>query len=227
MLAAEQDMVGVCMTAAGLRVLPTFGRIPRLGTNPISIAAPAKTEPYLLFDVATSAVAGNKIVLAERVGALMEPAWVAGLDGVPITEPQPVPPRGEFNQLPLGGTREQGSHKGYGLALMVEVLCTLLSGGVPMMLDADSGAKHYFAAYNIEAFTDLEGFKEMMDHTLQTLMETPPSADAEQVIYPGLPEHQHLHDRRANGIPLHTEVIGWFDSITTELGIQPLERTAG
>jgi L-2-hydroxycarboxylate dehydrogenase (NAD+) len=224
MLAAEQDMVGVCMTSAGLRVLPTFGRIPRLGTNPISIAAPAKTEPYLLFDVATSAVAGNKIVLAERVGALMEPAWVAGLDGVPITEPQPVPPRGEFNQLPLGGTREQGSHKGYGLAMMVEVLCTLLSGGVPMMLDAQSGAKHYFAAYNIEAFTDLDEFKEMMDHTLQTLMETPPADGEERVIYPGLPEHEHMTDRKVNGIPLHSEVIEWFDHIADELGIPALER---
>jgi L-2-hydroxycarboxylate dehydrogenase (NAD+) len=224
MLAAEQDMVGVCMTSAGLRVLPTFGRIPRLGTNPISIAAPAKTEPYLLFDVATSAVAGNKIVLAERVGALMEPAWVAGLDGVPITDSQPVPPRGEFNQLPLGGTREQGSHKGYGLAMMVEVLCTMLSGGVPMMLDSGSGAKHYFAAYNIEAFTDLDEFKEMMDQTLQTLMETPPADGEERVIYPGLPEHEHEVDRKANGIPLHTEVIEWFDLITNELGIASLDR---
>jgi L-2-hydroxycarboxylate dehydrogenase (NAD+) len=227
MLAAEADMVGVCMTAAGLRVLPTFGRIPRLGTNPISIAAPARTEPYMLFDAATSAVAGNKIVLAERVGALMEPGWVAGLDGAPITDAQPVPPRGEFNQLPLGGTREQGSHKGYGLALMVEVLSTLLAGGIPTMLDPESGAKHYFAAYNIEAFTDLDGFKDTMDHMLQALQETPPAAGEEQVIYPGLPEHEHERDRRANGIPLHTEVVGWFDGITAELGISPLERLSG
>jgi L-2-hydroxycarboxylate dehydrogenase (NAD+) len=226
MLAAEQDMVGVCMTSSGLRVLPTFGRVPRLGTNPISIAAPAKSEPYLLFDAATSAVAGNKITLAERVGALMEPAWVAGLDGVPITTPQPVPPRGEFNQLPLGGTREQGSHKGYGLALMVEILCTVLAGATPTMLDVNSGSKHYFAAYNIEAFTDLDEFKEMMDQMLQTLQETPPAADAEAVIYPGMPEHQHEQDRRANGIPLHTEVVAWFDTITAELGIDPLERMA-
>ncbi len=224
MLAAEQDMVGVCMTAAGLRVLPTFGRIPRMGTNPISIAAPAGTEPYVLFDAATSAVAGNKIVLAERVGADMEPAWVAGLDGVPITEAQPVPPRGQFNQLPLGGTREQGSHKGYGLALMVEILSTMLSGGIPTMLNPDAGAKHYFAAYNIEAFTDLAGFKEMMDTTLQTLQETPPADGAERVIYPGLPEHEHEADRKVNGIPLHSEVIAWFDLIAEELNIAPLER---
>lgn len=224
MLAAEEDMVGVCMTAAGLRVLPTFGRIPRIGTNPISIAAPARTEPFVLFDAATSAVAGNKITLAERVGALMEPAWVAGLDGVPITDSQPVPPRGEFNQLPLGGTREQGSHKGYGLALMVEILSTLLSGGIPTMLNPDAGAKHYFAAYNIEAFTDLDGFKEMMDVMLQTLQETPPADGAERVLYPGLPEHEHEVDRRVNGIPLHSEVIAWFDLITAELGIPSLQR---
>ena len=226
MLAAKEDMVGVCMTAAGMRVVPTFGREPRLGTNPISIAAPARTEPYLLFDAATSAVAGNKIVLAERVGALMESSWVAGLDGAPITDAQPVPPRGEFHQLPLGGTREQGSHKGYGLALMVEVLGTLLSGGIPSMLDGNVGAKHYFAAYHIEAFTDLDEFKDTMDHMLQTLQETPPAVGEEGVIYPGLPEHAHERDRRANGIPLHSEVNGWFDGITAELGIARLERLA-
>lgn len=224
MLAARADMVGVCQTSSGLRVLPTFGREPRLGTNPISIAAPAKSEPFLLFDAATSAVAGNKIVLAERVGALMEPGWVAGLDGAPITEPQPVPPRGEFNQLPLGGTREQGSHKGFGLALMVEVLATLLSGGIPTMVDGNISSKHYFAAYNVEAFTDLDGFKDTMDRMLQTLQETPPAAGQEAVIYPGLSEHQHEQDRRANGIPLHAEVINWFDGMTAELGIPLLER---
>lgn len=226
MLAAEADMVGVCMTSSGMRVLPTFGREPRLGTNPISIAAPANTEPYLLFDAATSAVAGNKIVLAERIGSLMEPGWVAGLDGAPITEPQPVPPRGEFHQLPLGGTREQGSHKGYGLALMVEVLSTLLGGGIPTMVDGNIGSKHYFAAYNIEAFTDLDAFKDNMDRMLQTLRETPPAIGQERVIYPGLSEHEIEQQRRAHGIPLHSEVVTWFDGITSELGIPALERMA-
>ncbi len=73
MLAAEEDMVGMCMTVGHTLVLPTFGAEPRFCTNPISIAAPAKNEPAVLFDAATSAIAGNKIGLARRVGADLMP----------------------------------------------------------------------------------------------------------------------------------------------------------
>jgi L-2-hydroxycarboxylate dehydrogenase (NAD+) len=224
MLAALEDMVGVCMTAMSVLVLPTFGALPRLGTNPLSIAAPARTQPYLLFDAATSAIAGNKIRLAERLGVDMEPGWVAGLDGAPIVDRRPVPPGGAFYQLPLGGTREQGSHKGYGLALMGEVLCTLLSSSIPSMLDPEIGSRHYFAAYDIAAFSDVDTFKDTMDRMLLTLQETPPAPGEERVIYPGLPEFEAERDRRAHGIPLHTEVVEWFDFITSELGLPPLER---
>ena len=76
MLAAQEDMVGMCMTATQPSVVPTFGAEPRFGTNPIAIAAPAKQQPAVLFDVATSAVAGNKIGLATRVGSNLLPGWV-------------------------------------------------------------------------------------------------------------------------------------------------------
>ena len=68
MLAAQQDMVGVCFTGAGLSMVPTFASKPMLGTNPIAIAAPARHEAPMLFDAATSAIAGNKIRLAMRIG---------------------------------------------------------------------------------------------------------------------------------------------------------------
>jgi LDH2 family malate/lactate/ureidoglycolate dehydrogenase len=230
--AARQDMVGICATAMSVLVLPTFGAVPRLGTNPISIAAPARTQPYLLFDAATSTIAGNKLRLAERVGAPVEPGWIAEPDGTPITEPRPVPQGnmyglGNYNLLPLGGTREQGSHKGYGLGLLVEVLCTMLSGGVPGMFQQEEIrplARHHFAAYNIAAFTDVDQFKATMDRMLLTLQETPPAPGHERVLYPGLPEFEEERDRRANGIPLHREVIEWFDRATAELGVATIER---
>src|SRR5262249_25585727 len=109
MLAAEQDMVGVCFTGAGLSVVPTFAAKPLLGTNPIPIAAPARREAPLLFDAATSAIAGNKIRLAMRVGSPLLAGWVTDTDGTPIMEEKPVFNREDIYQLPLGGTREQGS----------------------------------------------------------------------------------------------------------------------
>ena len=221
LLAAEADMVGMVMTGAGNSIAPTFGAEARVGTNPLAIAAPAKEEAPLLFDAATSAIAGNKLRLAARVGANLLPGWIAELDGTPIMEETPMRERDEFLQLPLGGTRELGSHKGYGFAMLVEVLSTMLSGALPSMLGA-TGSKHHFAAYSIEAFTDVDAFKENMDRMLKTLRETPPAPGHDRVLYPGLSEYEEEQDRRANGIPLHTEVIQWFDDITGELSIPGL-----
>jgi len=223
-LAAQQDMIGVCMTAAGLLVAPTFASEGLLGTNPIAIAAPAKNQPPVLFDAATSAIAGNKLRLAARVGANLLPGWVAERDGTPIMEETPVRERDQYYQLPLGGTREQGSHKGYGLALMAEILATFLAGALPSMISGNPGvSRHYFAAYNIESFTDLDTFKETMDRMLQMLRETKPAPGQDRVLYPGLSEFEEEQDRRTNGIPLHKEVIQWFEDISGELeGIPPL-----
>lgn len=227
MLAAEQDMIGVAMTAAGLHVLPTFGAAPRLGTNPIALAAPARHQPFLLFDVATSAIANNKVRLAERLGTDMEPGWISDAEGTPMMEQHPLPERGTFHLLPLGGTRQLGSHKGYGFGLMVEVLSTLLTGALPMMLDPTSGAKHFLAAWNIAAFTDVEQFKDTMDAMLRTLRETPPAPGEERVLYPGLPEHDAERERRATGIPLHPEVVAWFNAICADLDLPRLQHEAG
>jgi L-2-hydroxycarboxylate dehydrogenase (NAD+) len=222
MLAAQQDMVGVCFTAAGLHVVPTFASKPLLGTNPIALAAPARHEAPMLFDAATSAIAGNKIRLAMRVGSPLLAGWVTDKDGSPIMEEKPVFNRDDFYQAPLGGTREQGSHKGYGFALMAEVLATALSGALPTMLAPGSGSKNQFAAYNIAAFTDVERFKDTMDEMLKMLRTAPPAPGQERVLYPGLSEAEEIVHRRAHGIPLHKEVFQWFGECTGEMGLAPL-----
>jgi LDH2 family malate/lactate/ureidoglycolate dehydrogenase len=137
-------------------------------------------------------------------------------------EEKPVFNRDEYYQAPLGGTREQGSHKGYGFALMAEVLSTVLSGALPTMLAPGSGSKNHFAAYNIEAFTDVEQFKDTMDAMLRTLRTAAPAPGQERVLYPGLSEFEETQIRRAKGIPLHKEVLQWFAECTSELGLGPL-----
>src|SRR5437879_10328517 len=86
MQAVLEGMVGVCFTGAGLSVVPTFARKPLLGTNPIALAAPARHEAPMLFDAATSAIAGTKIRLAMRVGPPLLPAWGTDRDGNPIMD---------------------------------------------------------------------------------------------------------------------------------------------
>ena len=221
MVAAERDMIGICTTATGTTAPPTFGAEPRVGTNPFAFAAPAGEEAPLLFDAATTVIAGNKMSLAARVGATLLPGWIAERDGTPIMEETPVRERGTYYMLPLGTTREQGSHKGYAFSLMTEVY-GMLSGSLPTMLDADGSAGDSFAAIDVSAFTDVSEFKGHMDKMLKALRETKPAPGHDRVLYPGLSEYEEERDRRENGIPLHREVIDWFGRITGELSVPPL-----
>ena len=123
------------------------------------------------------------------------------------------------NLLPLGGNRDQGSHKGYGLSLFVEILCTILSGNVPNMVDPNGNLCHFFAAFNIESFTEYNIFISNMDAMLETLLNTPPTPEADRVIYPGIMEYENEQDRIENGIPLHKEVVGWFSSTSKSMKI--------
>jgi LDH2 family malate/lactate/ureidoglycolate dehydrogenase len=216
-LALERDMIGMAMTSSGLYVAPTFGAKPMLGTNPIAMGAPAREETSFLFDASTSSVAMNKVALTRKNEGTVPPGWIAKSDGAPVMEQSPVPE--DCMLLPVGGTREIGSHKGYGLAVMVEVLCSLLSGGVTKFADPDKFA-HHFLAYNIDAFTGLESFKDQMDVFMKGLRECPPAPGHERVLHAGIPEKEAEADSRANGIPYHPEVVQWHQEIADELGIE-------
>jgi LDH2 family malate/lactate/ureidoglycolate dehydrogenase len=217
-LALERDMIGVATTLGGLEVVPTFGAEPRVGLNPIAIAAPAGQEPPFLLDASTSSVAANKIRIARRLGAILPGGWIAQPDGTPILEPGPVPD--EFLMLPLGATREIGSHKGYGLGVGVDILAGLLGGDRAGFLRSPGDVSHHFLAYRIDAFTDPVAFRAEMDRLLRGLRETPPAPGHERVLYPGLPEHEALQDREARGIPYHPDVIDWFRKTAAELGAE-------
>ena len=217
-MALAHDMVGVSMTAGGVSVAPTHGAEPLLGLNPIGIAAPSDKEPPFIFDASMSSVAGNKIRLLQRYGGKVLPGWIAGADGAPIMAEAAVPDR--FLMLPLGATREIGSHKGTGLAMLVEVLCSVLTGtgAGPHRRHA---AAHYFMAYNVAAFTELETFKADMDAYLRSILDCKPAPGEERVVYPGIPEHKAERDRAAHGIPYHPDVVDWFNGAMTELGLAP------
>lgn len=217
MLALKHDMIGMCMTAVGPGVLPTFGRQPRLGTNPIAVAVPAKEMHPFVFDAATSMVAVNKLELARRLGAILPGGWVADMEGTPIMEPGPLPEK--YQVLPMGGTRELGSHKGYGLASVVEIMCSILAGAAPAAIVGRGPSNHLVAAYDIDAFTPVEEFKAMMDEWLRVMEATPPAPGHDRVLTPGQEEHEMEQERRVQGIPLHKEVVQWFEDICLKLEI--------
>lgn len=220
MLALPHDMIGYCLTGGGVLTVPTFGAVPRLGANPHAWAVPADREPAFVLDISSSAVAGNKIGLLRRNGRTALPGWLADDKGTPIMEEAPPPAHTWL--LPLGGTREIGSHKGYGLAALAQILGGILSAApVPFGPIPTGELNHFVAAYAIDAFTDVPAFKARMDTFLRHLRETPPAPGHDRVYYAGLPEHEEALARRARGIPLHREVVTWLDQITTELGVRP------
>src|SRR5947209_19906209 len=124
--ALERDLIGWAMTNSTKLVAPVWGAEPMLGTNPIAIAFPAKQEPPIVIDMATSAVALGKIEMALRKGSPIPPGWGLDRHGSPTTRPEDIINGGSL--LPLGSDPERGSHKGYCLAMMVDILSAVLSG---------------------------------------------------------------------------------------------------
>lgn len=214
-LALPHDMIGLAVTIGGLQVAPTHGARAMVGLNPIAVAVPAGAEAPFVFDASMSSVAGNKIRIARRLGATVAPGWIARPDGTPIMTETPVPD--DFLMLPLGGTREIGSHKGYGLAVIVDILAGVLSGTGPGFLHPRD-VSHHFTAWRIDAFRDVAEFKADMDALLGGLRSCPPAPGADRVLYAGLAEAEALADRSARGIPYHPDVVDWFRRTCAERG---------
>jgi LDH2 family malate/lactate/ureidoglycolate dehydrogenase len=213
-------MIGMCMTSTMPFMIPTFGAEPRLGTNPIAVAAPADKEAPFVYDAATTVVANNKITLARRSGVKLSPGWIADANGTPIMEETPAPPPGVDRILPLGSIKEMGSHKGYGLAGVVEVFSGILSGGGYGAINPKNVCNHCVVAYNIEAFMDTKQFKSTMDDWLRMLKSTKPAPGHNRVFYPGLPEAETEREYKAKGIPLHREVVDWLRKTCQEYHTQ-------
>jgi LDH2 family malate/lactate/ureidoglycolate dehydrogenase len=221
LMALEQDMIGVAMVSAGggLQV-PLWGTEPVFGTQPVAWSAPTEAMPPFVFDIATTQVAANKLMLTRRIGSQLEPGWITGLDGEPILEAVDSPDYGGFFMLPFGGTRENGGHKGSGFAAIVDIMAGILSGNRPGFL-AESGRHSLFVmALKVDAFTDVDSFKSDLDSLLDRISGMRPVTGQDRVYYAGLIEHEEMIARKQQGIPYHREVVTWFDRTAEELGIE-------
>src|SRR5439155_15551612 len=132
-IAAERGVIGMVTSATrGVTMVPTFGAEPVLGTNPIAFAAPAKRNPPFQLDMATTTVAAGKVKVYKLNHKPLPPGWVVDASGQAVTDPEEafshVFEKPEGGITPLGGTRDLGGHKGYGLAVLVHILGGVLSG---------------------------------------------------------------------------------------------------
>ncbi|MBI4337536.1 MAG: Ldh family oxidoreductase [Chloroflexi bacterium] len=221
MMAIPQGMIGMAMTNTGPIVLPTGGKEPVFGTNPIAVAAPAgKEAPYCL-DIGTSATVYQKVILTARLGKPLPYGVAADEEGKPTTDPQVAAKARKL--LPLGSTPELGSHKGYGLGLYVDLMCGLLSGhgaGIQMQRGQSyGGSGHFFGAIRVDAFRPLDEFKAQMDDMAQRIHRIPPLEGFKQVLIPGDIEHAKEQQRLKEGIPLLSAVVAELKQLATEVGV--------
>ena len=143
MMALEHDMIGMASTNSVRYGAPTFGRDVMLGTNPLAYAIPADKEPAFVLDFARTTVPKGKLEVYKSKGLPLKEGWAIDRNGNMTTDPDEAL-RGAL--LPLGGFgTDHGGHKGYGLGLLVDILCGVLSGGkfgtgLPLVTDTMEGA---------------------------------------------------------------------------------------
>ena len=219
MMAVAEDMIGMAMTNASRSVRPALGARPRVGTNPIAFGAPAGEERDFILDMATSTVASGKIALAKRLGVQMPVGWAVSAEGEAVTDPRGD--RGEdWAMNPLGNTREQGSHKGYGLGIVVDILCGVLSGG-GFGAQLSGGENHTWTmAIDISKLRDIDDFKAMMDDMIRELHATPALPGEAGVLVAGDPEADFEEERSANGVPVENGQYDEMRARAIELGVE-------
>jgi LDH2 family malate/lactate/ureidoglycolate dehydrogenase len=167
--------------------------------------------------MATTTAAAGKLELAARRGASIPPGWALDEIAEPTSDPRIAQKARRL--LPLGGTREGGSHKGYGLAILVEILCGVLTGTLTALNKNQDPRGHFFAALRIDAFRPVGEFKSDMDRLIRELKATRPIAGQERVYVAGELEFETAKDRTAHGIPLLVSVVEGLRDVGEQLGI--------
>jgi LDH2 family malate/lactate/ureidoglycolate dehydrogenase len=222
---AREGLIGVSLTNAAPMVAPTRARVPMLGTNPIAVAAPAGRFGMLVLDMATSTVPRGRIEVAARRGETIIPAgWAIGSDGGPALTPEAAL-NGALQ--PLGGGEESGGYKGYGLALIVEMLTGVLCGATcgPNILglfstSANSDLGQFFMAIDPYLLGDGETFETRLENLLEDLTSAPviPNAPG-PVLYPGQPEAERAAFQQIHGIAMDSQAHASLLALADEHGI--------
>jgi LDH2 family malate/lactate/ureidoglycolate dehydrogenase len=213
---AAQGMIGIVFCNATPLVAAWQGRDKILGTNPICMAVPGPHT--FLLDMATTTVALNRIHKAVVSGDSSIPAgWAMDIEGRPTTDPQTAL---DGLPMPLGG------YKGTGLALMVEVLCAVLSGG-PMLTEVGGlrvmtrpmRVSHLFLAIDAARFLPIEEFGARMQRMRETVTGSTPAAGFDEVLIAGDPEWRSEEVRRRDGIPVARGIWDQLTQLAAALGV--------
>jgi L-2-hydroxycarboxylate dehydrogenase (NAD+) len=225
-----RGLINWSMTNASRMVTPLWGSERRLGTNPIAIAFPGEEEPPIVIDFATCAAAYGKLEIARRKNEPIPRGWAIDKNGQDTEDPQAMMDGGAI--LPLGSDRPRGGHKGYALALMVDVLSAVLSGAnwgpfvPPFVLrqytperEVGKGLGHFFGAMRIDGFIEPAEFRRQIDDYVRTLRATKPAPGTDGPLVPGDPEREAEAQRSRDGVPVPMPVVEDLQFVSRLTGI--------
>ena len=219
--ACSRDMIGTAYTHVTPTMRSANATSQFFGTNPICMAAPMANEGPFCYDGATTEVSVNKIRMHGDAGDEIPMGWGADKNGQDTTIANEV-----TQLLPIGG------YKGFGLAMMVDIFCSMLTGApsgdqISKMFDNPSPEKRrigqFYSAFRIDAFEEPDRFKTRLQEMAERIRNQPRLENDIPVQIPGDPEKAHHADREANGIPINEVVLKQFAEIAGDLGIEPLK----
>lgn len=235
-MAADEDMIGLTVTNARPSIAPLFGVDPMLGTNPIAFGAPTDMEYPFLYDAATSISQRGKIEVLAREGKPTPSAWAIDRKAQPVTDSRKLLVdllEKRAAMVGLGGTEEEtGGHKGYGLAVMVEILSAALQKGSYLsgLHGYDNGKRvpyklgHFFLVMDISAFTDIESFKTITGNILRELKQSENAPEKDKIFVAGEKEFYAEKRVREQGIPVTENLKKDLEYLSKELQIPMIEK---
>jgi LDH2 family malate/lactate/ureidoglycolate dehydrogenase len=213
MQAVPQRAIGIAITNAGINMMPAGGREKLVGNNPVAYAIPTGRETPLVLDMATSVVAGGKLDIARIKGEPIPLGWALDKEGKPTTDP--VAAR-QGALLPLGGP------KGYGMALVLDIFCGVLSGGRFGKGLGQPGSSHYFEVLQIEAFTPYDDFLARMGDLVDQLHACPPAEGSSGVVLPGEIEYRLRERQLREGLELEPTLVEELNDLAHSLSAPPV-----
>jgi len=218
-MAAKKNMIGLALSNVDANMTIPGARGKVIGNNPMAYAVPAGKNPPVFLDIAMSQVASLKVIQARKEGKSVPDNWIIDENGLPTTDPSRYPE--------VGAMQPMAAHKGYGLALMVEILTGVLSGGgianeVPSWLfsmEEKNNVSHAFIVIDVSKFMDPDMFNRRMEGLADYIHNVPKAAGTDRTFCPGEPEWERHEAAEKHGLKLPPDTAESLDGLAEEMGI--------
>jgi len=216
-MAAKKNMIGYAFTSVDSLVVPYGGKERFLGTNAFCFCAPMEGEEPFCLDMATTTISWNKLMMYRKQNKNLERGWAVDKNGNETADPHQAIALTHF-----------GNYKGYGIALMVEMMTSLMSGmpygpNIPHMFPVNNKKRylsHFFMAIDIKRFQSVSVYKKRMKQLADDLRKISSTEDFENVMIAGDPEKKIYRERVKIGIPLTQEVYDSFNDLIKDLNLK-------